>query len=75
MATLSGADFTFSGYNSSVELIIGNNLECFNVLITADDMLEDDESFTLQLQADIPAGFFVTVTQSALTVVIVNDDG
>ena len=50
-------------------------MECFNVDITADDTLEDDEMFTLQLQADFPDGHDVPVLRNVLTIVIVNDDG
>lgn len=45
-----GSDYVFPGVNISVELVFLRSTECFTVSILPNDIVEDDEMFTLNLQ-------------------------
>lgn len=43
--------------------------------IIPNDVLEADESFTLNLRTELPPGFAVAVLRDTTVITVVNDDG
>ena len=56
---------------TTLTLPAGSNMQCIDITITDDDMLEGDETFTVSLTGN-PTG--VTLT-NAMTTVTITDDG